>query len=123
MFPVHHGVLLYLRPDLSPPACCVGVNRVQDLASLLNLLACLVRLVWLLDPISTRGLFSPRVAEALLMRLPQLLWMGSFSIVVVVWSYVLTVTRVRLLSYKFLRYTVPMALVSAVMSCWWRCGY
>lgn len=98
---VHHGVAL--------PTSVQRAN-LRDVASLLNAAAAVTRLVWLLDPISTRGVFSPRVAEALLLRLPQLLWMASFSIVVIVWSYVLTVTRVRLLSYKYLRVAVPMAL-------------
>lgn len=85
-------------------------SNLRDVAALFNVVACVTRVLYITDPGSERGLLPPRIADALLLRVPQLLWMTSFSLVVVVWSYVLTVTRVRWLSFPFQRVAVPVAL-------------
>ncbi len=88
-------------------------SNMRDVACCGNLIAALIRLLWLLDPLGTRQVYPTHVAESVLMRLPQLLWFGSFSVVVLVWSYVFGATKSKLLQYHVLRVIVPAAFVRA----------
>ena len=118
------GIILNLHDWLSNQCrarCCLFAASASDssrprttlreAACLLTLCASGVRIIWLVDPQGTRGVLSADVAGFFL-RLPQLMWMASFSVLVLSWSYVLSSVGDAAVPYKRLRALLMLCLVS-----------
>ena len=57
------------------------LSNPRDFAFILNMLGSIIRIVWLFDPMSLRGIYPQQVSNTVLLRLPQIMWLVSFTMV------------------------------------------
>jgi hypothetical protein len=99
-------------PKSAPSSRCCGVT-LRDAACILDMFASIIRLIWLADPLGTQGVYVDGTA-ALLLRLPQLIWVAAFSLIILSWSYVMSViSDAAVSSYTVLRIIVGVLMVCA----------
>lgn len=66
----------------------LGEANYRDIAMIINCSGSIVRLVWLIDPFGLDDRLSARVAQGILLRLPQILWVTAFLLITFVWCSV-----------------------------------
>jgi hypothetical protein len=114
--------------------CCASVvdrermlpfcRNERELAALVSLLAALLRPVWFLDiPVAKAGIYGAEVFDALLLRLPQCLWMSAYLLMIIVWQNILLSAEAkkvgrmfRLLIFTSIAIIVVVALPLAVFA-------
>ena len=109
------------RDDVSDTSSASGAPTsftLRDAALMLCASGCVVRLIWLLDPQGTRFLFV-QGAAGFLLRLPQLLWIAAFSIIVLSWSYIMSAISDATVSYRRLRSVLTFFMVCPSHRCAW----
>lgn len=63
-------------------------TKLRDAAAALNVVAAALRIVWLVDPLSSLGTLPPAVSGGLMLRLPQVMWLAAYLLIVLLWGHV-----------------------------------
>lgn len=84
-------------------------TNLRDGVMVLNGTASLLRVVWLIDPISAAGVYSDGVSGGLLLRLPQIIWIACMLVVINIW--------ILLIKEQVPRWALILSIVSLVILC------
>lgn len=111
--------------SLTARRCCVSsaerarmlplYRNERELAALCNLVACLLRPLWFLNlgdiGTSTEAIFPKLAMDAVLLRLPQCVWMTSYLLMILVWRSIVLSADGRLVGWQF-RVAIGLAAVA-----------
>jgi hypothetical protein len=111
--------------SLTARRCCVSASErarmlpllrnERELAALCNLLACLLRPLWFLNlgdvNITTASLFPKLALDAVLLRLPQCIWMTSYLLMILVWRSIVLSADGRVIGWQF-RAIIGLAVIT-----------
>lgn len=95
----------------------------RDGCMLLNQLAVTCRVVWCIDPKGLQHVLAPQF-EAVILRLPQVLWIGTLTLVVIMWESIVALAQQRQVASGLYRRaycvfavlsitTIPMAVIAS----------
>ena len=91
--------------------------NLRDFACGLNLCGSALRLCWLADPHGTEGIYSPSLARGPLLRLPQLAWLASFGLVVLVYLFVSAAGASGDPHYRGAKHGIVLSLLVLMLAC------